>query len=65
MSITVTVEELQKYEHEMNDWFLKRIVAAEEARIPEMDGSQRKLMWRVHFEDWLQQNPQPKLIPTV
>jgi len=69
MSITVTIEELRNYESAMEAWYMKRLEAASLITIEDSsrfgDDRQRGLKWKQSMQDWIKENPMPKLIPSI
>lgn len=64
MSIIVTIEELKAYESALFHWSLKRIESYEKI-LKDGDTKTCILKWQQSMNEWIKENPAPKLIPSV
>lgn len=64
MTISVTVEELKKYESDCRDWWNRRTLYLEQTLITSMGGFERRINAEA-LKKWEAENPFPKLFPSV
>ena len=67
MNITLSIEELREYEDKMQKWFSERISNIEKTTLfsHERGGYETRFSGKLPFDEWIKQNPMPKLIPSV